>query len=628
MRVLLITRNLPPLRGGMERLNLGVVTALASKVELVVIGPAGCRAHLPKQVAVYEVPVVSLPLFFLKVMELAWRLGRDHFDLVIAGSGLTAPMALLAAKRSGARSLAYVHGLDVTTKNLVYRMFWLTAMRRMDAAIANSANTADLAMRAAVAQGNVAVVHPGVELPLSTESSNNDFRARFQLDDAPMLLSVGRLTERKGLAEFVDLAMPLIVARFPGVRLVVIGDEAPDALSRSANEPAAKLIEAIARHCLQKHIIRLGPCDEITLKNAYAAADIHVFPVKQVSGDIEGFGMVAIEAAAHGLPTIAFAVGGVPDAVGDGVSGWLLPPGDYDGFAARVCKVIAAKDGGSLHGSARLFAKDFSWPLFGERLWARVQQVVSGVSFNGAAGGAAHKRGHAVLDLVSRRAKAYKIERLIKLRAKTRPIKILEIGCGSGGIAHYFSQHPHIICDVVAVDVNDARQISDGYRFTLVESVELPFDNETFDVVLTNHVIEHVGDDEAQAKHLAEIRRVLCPDGSAYLAVPNRWMLVEPHYRLIFLSWWPERWRSSWLRLFRKGVFYDCRPFSRGRLESLLTKSQFQFEQLHAEALRAMFEIESPDAPLWRYCLKHIPDFVYATFGAIFPTLIYRLKPV
>ena len=67
-------------------------------------------------------------------------------------------------------------------------------------------------------------------------------------------------------------------------------------------------------------------------------------------------------------------------------------------------------------------------------------------------------------------------------------------------------------------------------------------------------MIEHVGDESAQLHHLAELRRVLSKAGIGYLAVPNRWMVVEPHYRIAFLSWLPRGWRSPYLRLLGKGT--------------------------------------------------------------------------
>ncbi len=163
------------------------------------------------------------------------------------------------------------------------------------------------------------------------------------------------------------------------------------------------------------------------------------------------------------------------------------------------------------------------------------------------------RQPHAVLDLPSRRFKGLKIERLLDLANRPQPIRMLEVGTGSGGIAHYFGTHPQLHCEVDAVDVHDNRLVSEGYRYHQVQDTQLPFADESFDVVLTNHVIEHVGDEQAQRAHLAELRRVLRPDGVGYLAVPNRWMLVEPHYRLAFLSWLPHAWRTPYLRAMGKG---------------------------------------------------------------------------
>lgn len=621
-RILLITRNLPPLRGGMERLNRQMAMALEANADVEVIGPAGCREHLPESIVVHEAPVMPLWAFLLRTAALAWRTTRQEFDVVLAGSGLMAPAAILAARHSGARAMVYVHGLDLVATHPLYRWLWIPMLRRLDAAIANSASTADLARRAGVARGNVGIVHPGTDLPDRIDSDPGPFRARFTLGQGPLLLSVGRLTERKGLREFVTHALPAIVARHPQARLVVIGDDAPDALRKGRGDSAAALDAAAAAAGFSQHVVRLGACDDATLRLAYAAADVHVFPVRQVAGDIEGFGMVAIEAAAHGLPTVAFAVGGVPDAVVDGVSGHLLRPGDHEGFADRVCAVVDAGRDAPMRASARAFAAGFAWERFGARLRAALHAPMRG------GGQPAHQRGHAVLDLQSRNAKARKIERLLQLEPAERPLRMLEIGTGSGGIAHYFATHPAIACDVDAVDVEDTRQIRDGFRFTLVPGVELPFADASFDVVISNHVIEHVGDAAAQQRHIDELRRVLGPSGRGYLAVPNRWMLVEPHYRLMFLSWLPEAWRTPYLRWRRRGDGYDCRPLTVAQVEALLRAAGFGFEQAHGRALRLTYELERPDVLAYRCLLRHIPDGLYSAMRRAFPTLIYTLVPV
>jgi SAM-dependent methyltransferase len=230
-----------------------------------------------------------------------------------------------------------------------------------------------------------------------------------------------------------------------------------------------------------------------------------------------------------------------------------------------------------------------------------------------------------VLDLASRRLKALKIERLLHLEQLPGPLRMLEIGTGSGGIAHYFGCDPSGKYAVHAVDVVDNRQVWEGYEFSAVQGTQLPFADSAFDVVISNHVIEHVGDEAAQRRHLDEIARVLCAGGVGYLAVPNRWMLIEPHYRLPFLSWLPRSWRSPYLRAFGRGQFYDCEPLQMRQLEALLSGSGLAGRNLGVEALRATFEIERPGS-LGTRMLPYLPDALLHAFDRVIPTLIYRFE--
>lgn len=236
------------------------------------------------------------------------------------------------------------------------------------------------------------------------------------------------------------------------------------------------------------------------------------------------------------------------------------------------------------------------------------------------------RKAHAVIDLPSRQLKALKIERLLELKPGNERLQLLEIGCGSGGISHYFATHPKLPCDVTAVDVQDNRQVSDGYIYLPVQGVELPFARECFDVVISNHVIEHVGDVSNQLQHLQEIGRVLKPGGIAYLAAPNRWMLTEPHYQLKFLSWLPHRWRSPYLRWSGKGKHYDCEPPQPHELEALLDKTGMCYRNLCIEGWRETFDIERPRHWSTRV-LRHLPDALLRPLKPIIPTLIYCLRP-
>jgi SAM-dependent methyltransferase len=235
------------------------------------------------------------------------------------------------------------------------------------------------------------------------------------------------------------------------------------------------------------------------------------------------------------------------------------------------------------------------------------------------------RQPHAVLDLPSREKKAIKIERLLGIDGRAEPIRLLEIGTGSGGIAAYFATHPTRKFLVDAVDVVDNRMGDVPYGFSLVRDTTLPFADGAFDVVITNHVIEHVGDAAAQRAHLAEVRRVLRSDGVAYLAVPNRWQFVEPHYRLAFLSWLPRAWRSSYLRLSGRGNVYDCEPLTQGALEALLREAGFHFENVCVPALYLTIELER-DAYRSVAMLRHVPRRVFEWLRPLIPTLTYVLR--
>jgi len=235
---------------------------------------------------------------------------------------------------------------------------------------------------------------------------------------------------------------------------------------------------------------------------------------------------------------------------------------------------------------------------------------------------------HAVQDLASRRWKGEKILRLLELATRAKPWRVLEVGTGSGGIAHYLATHPEIRCDVHSVDVVDVRSIREGYEFQVVNGTFLPFGDGTFDIVITNHVIEHVGDLDEQRAHLRECKRVLSPNGRGYLSVPNRWMLIEPHFRLPFLSWLPPSLRDLYVRSLGKGTHYDCRPLTCPALEHELQAAGFAFVQHTGDALRMTFELERPDAPLYRWVLAPMPNVVWRAMRRTFPTLIYTLSPI
>lgn len=380
-RILIITRNLPPLVGGMERLNWHMAAEMANYADVRVIGPIGAAALAPAGVTVDEVRLSPLSRFLLGAQWKALKVAlRWRPDVVLAGSGLTAPLAWLASKACRAKSVVYVHGLDISVQHLLYRAIWLPAIRRMDRVIANSQPTRQLALDAGVAEERIGIVHPGTALQHADPAPEAiaAFRAKHQLGQRPLLLSVGRLSTRKGLREFVTDVLPEIVAGLPDVTLLIIGD-APKQALRAEIQSVESIRSAANKKGVGCNIRFLGVIvDREELAIVYQAADIHVFPVQHIPGDPEGFGMVAIESAAQGLPTVAYATGGIVDAVAEGQSGHLVPPGDSAAFAAAVLNTMAARE--SLRASSIEFAQRFGWPTIGAQMRTQIAEVVEPLS--------------------------------------------------------------------------------------------------------------------------------------------------------------------------------------------------------------------------------------------------------
>jgi phosphatidylinositol alpha-1,6-mannosyltransferase len=352
----------------MERLNWHLVAELAKYADVEVIGPTGAAAAGPSGVLISEVTLVPLRSFLLgATFAAAARAHQFRPHVVLAGSGLTAPIVLLASWVAGATSVAYVHGLDLTAQHPVYRRLWIPALRRIQRIIANSRATAALAAQVGIESTRIQVLHPGVALPDATFDAGEiaRFRQKYNLGGSSLLLSIGRLSRRKGLLEFVQQALPSIVAKRTDVMLLIVGDAPHDALN-AQSQTRQDIRLAAAKAGVEGYVVFLGKISDQELASAFRACDVHVFPIREIPNDPEGFGMVAVEAAAHGVPTVAFAAGGVIDAVSEGRSGRLVPPGDYSAFAQSVLNTL---DGpGAMSESSREFAEQFNWTNFGRKL--------------------------------------------------------------------------------------------------------------------------------------------------------------------------------------------------------------------------------------------------------------------
>lgn len=208
--------------------------------------------------------------------------------------------------------------------------------------------------------------------------------------------------------------------------------------------------------------------------------------------------------------------------------------------------------------------------------------------------------------------KANKIITILKEFKDIKNTSILDIGVGSGVITHELSKY----CKKMdGIDVTDDRIIKKDYNFKIVKGTKLPFRDNVFDIIVSNHVIEHI---KNQKNHIDEIYRVLKPKGILYLATPNKYWPIEVHYHLPLLSLLPIKISTLILKLTKRSKIYDIYPLSYNKLLKLL--SRYKVFNLNYKIIKnpKKYYLKTKLDSI----LKRIPVFMLKLLNFIYPTYI------
>ncbi len=371
-KVLIVTNDYPPRRGGIQ----SFVHALALRLppdEVVVYAPAWAGAV--EFDAAQPFPVVRHPgSLMLPVRSVATRacsLVAEHgCDQVLFGAaaplGLLAPRLRAAGARRivglthgheagwaavpGARPLLRRIGDDVDTLTYLAEYF------RVRLARALSADGARRMVRLA----------PGVD-PAEFRRGAGGARIRGQFGIAPerpVVVCVSRMVPRKGQDTLIR-AWPAVRARTPGDPLLLLVGDGPYRPRLEAQARRAGVADAV---------LFTGPVSRADLPACYDAATVFAMPCRTRRGglDVEGLGIVYLEAAATGLPVIAGDSGGAPDAVLDGETGYVVPGRDVSAVADRLVELLADPAGALAMGEKgrAWIDREWTWDRVAEKLTA------------------------------------------------------------------------------------------------------------------------------------------------------------------------------------------------------------------------------------------------------------------
>lgn len=332
MRVLFVTRKYPPKIGGMESLSYGLTSGFPEPKTTIALGRS--QAHL---------------IWFLPYVIARVALSASRYDVIHLGDAMLSVAGLVPRVFLKRKVAVSVHGLDLTFRPWFYQAY-LKLFLRADVFIANSESTKRLAEGRGLSPVRTILIGVPDRYFGVVRGKNRDAELARIAAGRVVLVTLGRLVRRKGAAWFVRQVLP----QLSGVLYVLIGvGPDHDEIVRAAREAGVSDALWLA-----------GSVDDQRLLDLLGTADVFVMPNIAVPGNVEGFGIVAIEAAASGLPVVASRLEGIPDAISDGENGRLVAPEDSAAYLSALQDLVSSADERRRQGErGRAYtAQHSAWP--------------------------------------------------------------------------------------------------------------------------------------------------------------------------------------------------------------------------------------------------------------------------
>jgi phosphatidylinositol alpha-1,6-mannosyltransferase len=370
-RLLIVTNDFPPRQGGIQSFVHELARRLpADQVAVYTSSYPGAAAFDAEQ----GFPVRRHPGGLLIPTPAARRRilqARADFGSTAVWFGASAPLGLLAGplRRAGVRRIvASSHGHEAGWAMLpVARQ----ALRRIGSQVDVVTYLAEYTRRQVAGgfgpRATLAQLTPGVDLDTFNPTvSGAAVRQRHGLTGRPVVVCVSRLVPRKGQDVLIQ-AMPAIVAKVPEAALLIVGGGRYE-----------QRLRALAEHVgVADRVIFTGPVPAAELAEHFAAGNVFAMPcrTRRWGMDVEGLGIVFLEASAAGLPVVAGDSGGAPEAVRQGITGEVVDGRDVAAVAQQVSSLLADPRRAAAMGAAgrRWTEQSWRWDAMADRLAGLLQ---------------------------------------------------------------------------------------------------------------------------------------------------------------------------------------------------------------------------------------------------------------
>ncbi len=288
---------------------------------------------------------------------------QGQIDIILFSSMVTGALATLIRKPCSAANIqlaSIAHGRDVTLPGIYQTLQVRRTLKNLDCVLPVSRATGFECEKRGMPPSQIHVIPNGVTLSRYTVGPGSGSRVR-------KLFSVGRLVKRKGFAWFIDQVMPMLPSHIE--------------YSIAGTGPESKAIQhATAAHGLEERVHLLGRCSDEHLVKLYSESDLLIMPNLPVEGDMEGFGVVMLEAGSSGTPAIAANLEGIRDVITNDVNGRLVPSGDASAFKNAILEYpISPAARAKAHTHTR---KRFSWTSIAELYVHHLRELHTGTLSN------------------------------------------------------------------------------------------------------------------------------------------------------------------------------------------------------------------------------------------------------
>ena len=368
--VLFVTNDFGPRAGGIETFVIGLIERRPFGQTIVYTSAqSGSEEYDKTWKADYGVTVIrDRATILLPTPRVARNLSRiiKQSHIQVAAFGAAAPLGLLSTsmKRAGIRkTVALTHGHEVWWA----KVFPFTlAMRRIGSSIDSLTFLGEFTQRAIsrslskTAAQQMVKIAPGIDIDHFCPQDSTALRKELKLENKQVIVSVGRLVHRKGQDHLIQ-ALPQILKSVPDAHILMVGQ----------GPYLSHLKKLVARHNLNEHVSFIGRIQYAQLPQYICAGDVFAMPSRSrfFGLEVEGLGIVYLEASACGLPVIAGSSGGAPDAVLDGVTGFVVDGENKHEIAAAAIKLLNDGDKAQAIGLAgrEWIIEKWRWEIWSQR---------------------------------------------------------------------------------------------------------------------------------------------------------------------------------------------------------------------------------------------------------------------